>query len=129
MSHDQKPREWTLEFDSDFDNSPPKVTGGPSISGYEAEVKVIEKSAYDAQVEGRQLENAMSNHVIKQLRADLSLAIEAANRLGKIPGPTHTMECFNNGYEADLKTRKSSYECTCGLTKAYETLAKLQEEK
>jgi hypothetical protein len=45
-----KAREWTLEFDSNFDDHPPIVRDGPAISGYEAEVKVIEHSAYDKAV-------------------------------------------------------------------------------
>lgn len=43
-----KPREWTLEYDSNYDNVPPCVTAGPDISPAEMEVRVIEHAAYES---------------------------------------------------------------------------------
>ena len=44
MSETNKPRQWTLTFatNSEGEEQTPVVTDGPVISGYEAEVKVIE---------------------------------------------------------------------------------------
>lgn len=44
MSETNKPRQWTLTFatNSEGEEQTPVVTDGPIISGYEAEVKVIE---------------------------------------------------------------------------------------
>lgn len=42
-----KPREWTLAYNSNYDNPPPVVIEGPHISPKEGEVKVVPRSAYD----------------------------------------------------------------------------------
>jgi hypothetical protein len=144
MSH--KPaRQWTLEFDSNFDNSPPLVSDGPSISGYEAEVRVIEISAVEAlKAENEELKskladlkkwcpcggviladtedwavplcNACYEFVCKEVNASLRESLKLA-----VEGLRHSISCE---VIRELMIRKNKvFICECGLA---ELLAKIK---
>lgn len=48
MTPDKAPRRWRLESLFEDGDDLPVVKEGPSVSGYDAEIEVIEASAYDA---------------------------------------------------------------------------------
>jgi hypothetical protein len=126
----KQPREWTLAYDSNFDDTPPCVTEGPPISPNEQEVNVIEHSAYQAlQKEIDELRTRMNGKLIdknKELAeakgAREDMRIQLSNETQALADAKAELAEFKKDcayiHECDLKE----------LTQANETIKSLQKQ-
>jgi hypothetical protein len=91
MTHDKAPRRWRLESLFEDGDDLPVVKEGPSVSGYDAEIEVIEASAYDAILKERdELLKRVKVRVEDILELEAELQRER-RKVGKLKGVVSDM--------------------------------------
>lgn len=93
----EKAREWTLQYDSNFDSDLPLVCDGPHIDATEQEVRVVEYSAYNQAI--YELDKSRADHTrkIAELEAKAEKYRKALEEIrdyvDKDPANAHPADC------------------------------------